>query len=84
MTPSKKCHDGLSVDMESRKSRKAGLPKRDPPWSAGGHCLMVSSIEESRDRICLTVRGASSIVLEDIFLSVAASESENTKERMRL
>ncbi len=81
MSPSDVCQGGLCVEMESRKGRKAGLPKREPPWSVDGHDFMVSSIEESMERIFSTI----SLVghMEEIFLSAAASESEKTKERMR-
>lgn len=82
VSPSAECHGELWAEMASRKSRKAGLPKRDPPWSAGGHCWMVSSIEERVDKICLIRSGASSTAIEDIFFEAAASESEKTKDRM--
>ena len=79
--PKEVCQAWLCAATESRKDRKAGLPKREPPWSAGGHDVMVSSIEESMDRILSITLSAEET--EEILLSAAASESEKTKERMR-
>ncbi len=79
--PSDVCQAWLLFVMESRKGRKAGLPKREPPWSVGGHDLMVSSMESSMKIMSRTT--LSVVDTEEIFLPAAASESENTKARMR-
>lgn len=65
------------------KSRKAGLPKREPPWSVGGQLSIVSSIESSIDSILWIIGCAEARAIEEIFLSAAESEREKTKERMR-
>ena len=75
------CQAWLCVEMESRKDRNAGLPKREPPCSVGGHDSIASSIEESMDRILNITLSVEQT--EEIFLSAAASESEKTKDRMR-
>lgn len=77
--PSEECHAEDCAVMESRKLRKEGLPKREPPWSAGGHWVMVLSIEDSMDNICSIASGAPEVFTADIFLSAAANESEKTK-----
>ena len=65
------------------KSRKAGLPKRDPPWSVGGQRSIVSSIQSSMESILWIAGCTEARSIEEIFLSAADSEREKTKERMR-
>ena len=81
--PRSECQALLWAVMESMNWRKAGLPKREPPWSVGGQSLIVSSIESRMERIwwmegCADVRS-----MEEIFRSAADSEREKTNERIR-
>ena len=65
------------------KSRKALLPKREPPWSVGGQWDIVSSIESRMERMLWVLEWMVETWIEEIFLSAADSEREKTKERMR-
>lgn len=65
------------------KSRKAKLPKREPPWSAGGQREIVSSIDSSIERIVWMLECVVGTWIEEIFLSAADSERAKTKERIR-
>ena len=65
------------------KSRKAGLPNLEPPWSVGGQRFIVSSIESNRESILWIAGCVDARSMEEIFLSAADSEREKTKERMR-
>ena len=69
--------------MESRKTRKEGLPKREPPCSEGGQESIVSSTEERIEMMEWTIGTADDRETDDSFWSTADSERENTKERMR-
>lgn len=83
MRPRALCHEGLCVEMESRKRRNEGLPKREPPCSEGGQDSIVSSTEERIEMMEWTNGTADERETEDTFLSTADSEREKTKERRR-
>lgn len=65
------------------KSRKAGLPNREVPWSEGGQSFIVSSTDSNMESILWIVGCVVGTSTEEIFLSAADSEREKTKERMR-
>ena len=64
------------------KSRKAGLPNRELPWSVGGQRFIISSIDSNMESIFWIVGLVVGTSTEEIFLSDADSEREKTKERM--
>ncbi len=76
------CNKGLCLGMESKNSRKEGLPKREPPWSTGGQDAMISSMEERIEMIFWIIVGADE-EREEIFLPAADSEREKTKDNIR-
>ena len=78
------CQYLLWVVMESKNWRKAGLPKRELPCSSGGQEFMVSSMESRIARILWMIGSVEARGTNEVFLSVADSESEKTKARMRL
>lgn len=80
--PRVRCHDALCTGIMSKNLRKEGLPKREPPWSTGGHCLTIPSMAERKEIICPTIDGLDEIETEEIFLRAADSESEKTKARI--
>lgn len=66
--------------------RNAGLPKRLPPFSSGGHCVIVSS---SSCRICNSPRTVGcelspELLTADIGTSLTESESVKMKATMRV
>lgn len=81
--PRVRCHAGLSTGILSRNLRKEGLPKREPPWSIGGHCSIISSMAERKEMMCPTIDGLEEIETEEIFLLTVDSEREKIKARMR-
>lgn len=83
MRPIVLCHDGLCVEIESRKRRNEGLPKREPPCSEGGQESIISSTEERIEIMEWTIGAADERETEDNFLSTADSERAKTNERMR-
>lgn len=82
--PRVRCHDGLSKGIMSKNLRKEGLPKREPPWSTGGHSIMISSMAERKESMCPTIDGLEEIETEDIFLLAVDSEREKIKARIRV
>lgn len=80
--PRVRCHDALCTGIMSKNLRKEGLPKREPPWSTGGHSFMIPSMAERKDVICPTIDGLDEIETEEIFLLAADSEREKTKARI--
>lgn len=81
--PRVRCHDGLAMGIMSKNLRKEGLPKRELPWSIGGHNFMISSMAARKETICPTIDGLAEIETEEIFLLAADSEREKTKASIR-
>lgn len=70
-------------ERASMKLRKAGFPKREAPWLAGGFESTRDEIEETMDRRAWMIGGCVAAWTEEIFLSAQDSEREKTNERMR-
>jgi hypothetical protein len=76
------------VESASKNLRKAGLPKREEPWSSGGVASTRAEIDERTDSklgtmgywvaICVSKRTVES------FLSVQDSERENMNDKSRI
>lgn len=81
--PRVRCHAGLSTGIVSKNLRKEGLPKREPPWSTGGHSSIISSMAERKESMWPTIDGLEEIETEEIFLLAVDSEREKIKARIR-
>lgn len=78
------CREGSFRETLSKKVRKAGLPKREPPLSSGGHSATVFSISSRISRTALTVGWRGSFDMAEMGVFLTESDSVNTNETIRV